>query len=69
MTDEAKKRTEALQLAAEYRRRAASYTSLADEAQQRGDTAQSVQFANSAAQELEEARRIEEAIGGGGGPI
>jgi hypothetical protein len=62
LTDEAKKRAEAMQQAAEYRRRAAEYTSLADEANQRGDMEHSVQFFKLAAQELDEARLVEEAL-------
>jgi hypothetical protein len=59
MTDEAKNRIDALQQAAEYRRRAASYTTLAKDA---GDTTQARRYTMSAARELAEARRIEEAV-------
>jgi DICT domain-containing protein len=63
MTDETKKRAEAIQRAAEYRERAARYEALADEAKQRGDIEMSTKFASSAAEERIEARRIEEGIG------
>ncbi|HEY6753605.1 MAG TPA: hypothetical protein VI077_02670 [Pseudolabrys sp.] len=63
MTDEIKKRTEAMQRAAECRERAAQYEALAEEAKQRGDFEMSANFASSAAEEWVEARRIEEGIG------
>jgi rubrerythrin len=63
MTDESKKRTEAMQRAAECRERAAHYDVLADEAKQRGDNEMSANFASSAYEERNEARRIEEGIG------
>jgi len=63
MTDESKKRTEAMQRAAECRDRAAQYDALADEAKQRGDNEMSANFASSAHEERNEARRIEESIG------
>jgi hypothetical protein len=63
MTDKDKKRTEAIQRAAECRERAAQYESLADEAKQRGDIEMSTKFASSATEERLEARRIEEGIG------
>jgi hypothetical protein len=63
MTDEAKRRTEAMQRAAECRERAAQYEALADEAKQRGDIEMSAKFASNAAEEWVEARRIEEDIG------
>ena len=64
MADEGKKRTEALQRAAECRERATQYEALADEAKQRGNIEMSLSFANSAAEERTEARRIEESIHG-----
>lgn len=60
MTDETKKRTEAIQRAAECRGRAAQYESLANEAKLRGDFEMSTQFATSAAAEWLEARRLED---------
>jgi rubrerythrin len=67
MTDEAKKRTDAIQRAVECcRERAAQYDALADEAKQRGDFELSTKFASSAVEERVEARRIEEGIGKSG---
>src|SRR5690348_6523036 len=60
MADEISKRTEAIQLAAESRERAAQYEALAEEAKQRGDFEMSSKFAASAAEERIEAQRIEE---------
>ena len=62
MPDEAKKRTEAIQRAAEHRGRAAQYDALADEAKQRGDAQMSIDFSSKAAEERIEAGRIEEGI-------
>ncbi len=62
MSDEAEKRVEAIQRAAEYRERAAQYEKLSEEAQQRGDAEMSIEFARKAAEELTEASRIEEGI-------
>jgi len=62
MTDDAKKRTEASQRAAECRERAAQYEALANEAKERGDAEMSTKFASSAVEERMEARRIEEGI-------
>ncbi len=62
MTDEAKKRTEALQRAAQCRERAAQYDALSAEAKQRGDNEMSSKFASSAHEERVEARRIQELI-------
>ncbi|HYC17302.1 MAG TPA: hypothetical protein VEC94_08850 [Pseudolabrys sp.] len=64
MADEGKKRTEALQRAAECRERAAQYEALANESKQRGNIEMSLSFANSAVEERNEARRIEESIHG-----
>ena len=63
MTDQTSKRTEAVQRAAQCRERAAQYEALANEAKQRGDIEMSTQFANSAAQEWTEARRLQESAG------
>jgi rubrerythrin len=63
VTDEAKKRAEAIQRADECQERAAQYDALADDARQRGDIELSTRFASSAHQERLEARRIEEDIG------
>jgi rubrerythrin len=60
---ESTKRTEAMQQAAECRERAAQYDVLANEAKQRGDNEMSANFASSAYEERNEARRIEEGIG------
>jgi hypothetical protein len=57
--DEAKKRAEAKQRASEYRERAATYESLSEEAQRRGDSQMSIEFARKAAEEQAEASRIE----------
>jgi rubrerythrin len=62
MTDEAKKRIEATQQAAECRERASQYEALANEAKQRGDIEMSTMFSSSAAEERMEAHRIEENI-------
>ena len=62
MTDEAEKRAEAIQRAAEYRERAANYESLSEEAQRKGDSQMSIEFARKAAEEAIEARRIEASI-------
>jgi len=62
MTDEAEKRAEAIQRAAEYRERAARYESLSEEAQRKGDTQMSIEFARKAAEEEIEASRIEAGI-------
>jgi hypothetical protein len=60
MTEETKRRTEAIQRAAECRGRAAQYEALANEAKLRGDIEMSTRFASSAAEEWMEARRLEE---------
>jgi hypothetical protein len=61
-TEEARKRTEAMQRAAEHRARAVRYEALAEEAKQRGDFEMSGTFAASAAEERLEAQRIQDAI-------
>jgi hypothetical protein len=62
MTDKADKRAEAIRRAAEYRERAASYESLSEEAQRKGDSEMSIEFARKAAEETIEASRIEAGI-------
>ncbi len=62
MSDDADKRTAAMQRAAEYRERAAQYEKLSEEARQRGDAQMSIEFARKAAEELTEASRIEDSI-------
>ncbi len=62
MTDEAKKRTEAIRRAAECRERAAKYEALSAEARRRGDIQMSIEFASKAAEEQIEAHHIEEGI-------
>ena len=62
MTDKAEKRAEAIRRAAEYRKKAAEYESLYEEAQRRGDTQMSIEFARKTAEEEIEARRIEAGI-------
>lgn len=62
MADKAKMREEAIQLAAESRERAAHYNALSVEAERRGDTQMSTEFASKAADEQIEALRIEESI-------
>jgi len=62
MTDEAEKRAEAIRRAAEYRERAANYESLSEEAQRKGDSEMSIEFARKAAEEAIEASRIEAGI-------
>jgi hypothetical protein len=66
MTDETKRRTDAIQRAAECRGRAAQYEALANEAKLRGNFEMSTQFASSAAAEWLEARRLEESAGRSG---
>jgi hypothetical protein len=61
-TDEADKRTVAMQRAAECRARAGQYERLAEEAKERGDFEMSSTFAASAAEERLEAQRIQDAI-------
>jgi hypothetical protein len=60
--DQTKKRAEVAQKASEYRERAATYESLSEEAQRRGDTQMSIEFARKAAEEQAEASRIEAEI-------
>jgi hypothetical protein len=60
MTDEAKKRTEALQRAAACRERAAQYDALSVEAKKRGDIGLCSKFASCAYEERAEAQRLEE---------
>jgi len=62
MTEDETKRTEAAQKASQYRERAATYESLSEEAQRRGDTQMSIEFARKAAEEQAEASRIEAEI-------
>ena len=62
MTDKADKRAEAMRRAAENRERAASYESLSEEAQRKGDSEMSIEFARKAAEEAIEASRIEAVI-------
>jgi hypothetical protein len=67
MSDEAKKRAEASDRAAECRERAAQYEALANEAKLRGDIEMSTNFACRAAEERIEAQRIEQGTGKPGG--
>ena len=62
MTDNADKRAEAIRRAAEHRERAASYESLSEEAQRKGDSEMSIEFARKAAEEAIEASRIEAGV-------
>ena len=63
MSDEAKKRAEASDRAAECRERAAQYEDLADEPKRRGDIEMSTNAARRAAEERLEAQRIDQGIG------
>jgi hypothetical protein len=62
MSDEANKRTEAMQRAAECHQRAVQYEALAEEAKRRGDFEMSANFASSAVEERKEAQRIEDSF-------
>ena len=62
MADKTKMREEAIRQAAECRERAARYNALSVEAERRGDTQMSMEFASKAAEEESEALRIEEGI-------
>jgi hypothetical protein len=62
MTDKTEKRAEAMRRAAEYRERAANYESLSEEAQRKGDSEMSIEFARKAAEEAIEASRVEVSI-------
>ena len=62
MPEDETKRAEAAQKASQYRERAATYESLSEEAQRRGDTQMSIEFARKAAEEQAEASRIEAEI-------
>jgi hypothetical protein len=62
MADKTKPREEAIGQAAGCRERAARYNALSVEAERRGDTLMSMEFASKAAEEDSEALRIEEGI-------
>ena len=62
MAEKTEMREEDIRQAAESRERAARYNALSVEAERRGDTQMSVEFASKAAEEESEALRIEEGI-------
>ena len=62
MADKTKMREDAIRQAAECRERAARYNALSIEAERRGDTPMSTEFASKAAEEESEALRIEGGI-------
>ena len=63
MADKTKMREDAIRQAAECRERAARYNALSIEAERRGDTPMSTEFASKAAEEESEALLIEEGMG------